>query len=161
MTLRDENEVLISIALSADLHWELEQARRSEGQGDRAGFLARVLRRGLDASVGRPGRSPTVGGARGPDLAGLPLFSAIEHSPQRQSREAAKVPDVLALLTTTDAAEFLGVSRRTLEGWRVKGGGPRFVSVSRGMVRYRRTDLESWIEGRVVANTTEADNRLR
>lgn len=161
MTLRDENDVMISIPLSADLFLELEQVRRSEGQGNRAGFLARLLRRGLDASVGRPGRSPAVGGARGPDLAGLPLFSAIEHSPQRQSREAAKVPDVPALLTTTDAAEFLGVSRRTLEGWRVKGGGPRFVSVSRGMVRYRRTDLESWIEGRVVANTTEADSRLR
>lgn len=161
MTLRDENDVMISIPLSADLFLELEQVRRSEGQGNRAGFLARLLRRGLDASVGRPGRSPAVGAARGPDLAGLPLFSAIEHSPQRQSREAAKVPDVLALLTTTDAAEFLGVSRRTLEGWRVKGGGPRFVSVSRGMVRYRRTDLESWIEGRVVANTTEADSRLR
>ena len=40
------------------------------------------------------------------------------------------------LLTEKEAATYLGYSGRTLAGWRYKGGGPVFVSVSR-RVRYR------------------------
>lgn len=155
MTSRDDGEVLISIALSADLLMDLEDVRRTSGQGDRSVFLRQVLRRGLNAISRRQNPGPSHVSDR--DLLTLPLFSAASETANAGNAES----EVSDLLTTVGAAGFLGVSPRTLEGWRVRGGGPRFVSISRGMVRYRRADLEAWINGRVVANTTEADSRLR
>lgn len=62
------------------------------------------------------------------------------------------------LLTTTEAAEFLGVDTRTLEGRRLRGGGPPFIRLfkgPRGPVRYRLADLESWLESRLRASTSD------
>lgn len=66
-----------------------------------------------------------------------------------------------AMLDTHDAAELLGVSPRTLEAWRVRGGGPRYVvlgaaTVRRGVVRYRRTDLDAYVGARVRSSTSAA-----
>lgn len=49
------------------------------------------------------------------------------------------------LLTTKDLADYLGVSERTLEGWRVRGGGPNFIKTGR-LIRYSRKDVECWLE---------------
>lgn len=66
-------------------------------------------------------------------------------------------PDHLdRLLTERDAADFLGYSARTLQNWRVRGGGPVFVKVSSRSVRYRRRDLIAWTESKCVAHTSEA-----
>ena len=62
------------------------------------------------------------------------------------------------LLSETEAADFLGYSVRTLQGWRVKGGGPRFVKVSARSIRYRRRDLLAFIDRHTVAHTSEFDN---
>jgi predicted DNA-binding transcriptional regulator AlpA len=59
------------------------------------------------------------------------------------------------LLTETEAAQFIGFSIRALQGWRVKGGGPKFVKVSGRAVRYRRCDLILWAEARLRSNTSE------
>lgn len=45
------------------------------------------------------------------------------------------------MLTTGEAAERLGLSRRTLEAWRLTGAGPVFVKLGRVAVRYRTEDL--------------------
>lgn len=58
-------------------------------------------------------------------------------------------------LDTTEAAEYLSLKKCTLEAWRSRGGGPRFVKLGRS-VRYRAQDLNHWIENRVRANTSEA-----
>src|SRR5699024_5753256 len=50
----------------------------------------------------------------------------------------------LRLLTTVEAAEALALSPRTLEMYRLRGTGPRFVRIGsspRGAVRYRESDL--------------------
>ncbi len=55
------------------------------------------------------------------------------------------------------ASEFLGVSRRTLQRWRVEpppGGGPRFFRLG-GRVLYRRTDLTAWAETHSALSTSE------
>lgn len=57
-------------------------------------------------------------------------------------------------LTTVEAADYLGLQRTTLEAWRCRGGGPAFVKLGRA-VRYRRADLDAWIDSRVRANTSE------
>jgi len=61
------------------------------------------------------------------------------------------------LMNEKEAAPFLGVSVRTLQCWRVRGGGPRFIRISRRAVRYCPSDLAEWIAARRVSNTGEAD----
>jgi excisionase family DNA binding protein len=50
---------------------------------------------------------------------------------------------------------FLGVPVGTLANWRYQGKGPRFVKVGRH-VRYRRSDVEAWLELHVRESTAAA-----
>lgn len=59
------------------------------------------------------------------------------------------------LLTQREAAAQLRLSQRTLERFRVSGGGPTYVKAGR-LVRYREQDLEKWIDSRIVGSTSEA-----
>jgi hypothetical protein len=54
------------------------------------------------------------------------------------------------------AAIFLGVSVRTLQAWRVRGGGPPYMKIGRA-VRYQRRALVKFQEESTVTSTTEAD----
>jgi predicted DNA-binding transcriptional regulator AlpA len=58
------------------------------------------------------------------------------------------------LLTETQAAQRLLLSVRTLQGWRLTGGGPAFIKAGRA-VRYRASDIEHWIEGRRRLSTSD------
>ena len=72
------------------------------------------------------------------------------------SQNLARDPDYLdRLVNESEAAGFLGYSVRALQGWRVKGGGPKFVKVSARSIRYRRRDLIEWAEARLRSNTSE------
>jgi excisionase family DNA binding protein len=52
------------------------------------------------------------------------------------------------MLSTEEAAEYCGLSPRTLEQRRSKGGGPVFFKLGH-LVRYKVEELEAWIaEGR-------------
>ena len=57
--------------------------------------------------------------------------------------------DADALLREQDAADFLSLSVRTLQSWRIRVAGPPFVQVGRA-VRYRRRDLIVWIEANTI-----------
>jgi predicted DNA-binding transcriptional regulator AlpA len=59
------------------------------------------------------------------------------------------------LLTQDEAADFLRLSPRTLERYRVTGCGPIYVKLG-GRVVYRPSDLEEWIAARVRHSTSEA-----
>jgi len=48
------------------------------------------------------------------------------------------------ILTTREAAALLTLATRTLERYRVKGGGPRYLKIG-GTVRYARLDLLEWV----------------
>lgn len=65
-----------------------------------------------------------------------------------------------ALLGEREAARLLNLSPRTLQARRVTGGGPRFIKLGRA-VRYRRADLEAFVEKGAVQSTTEADAQKR
>lgn len=52
-------------------------------------------------------------------------------------------------LTRSEAARYLGVSRRSMDNWATQGRGPRFYRIGRA-ARYRLSDLEAWLEARVV-----------
>ena len=62
-------------------------------------------------------------------------------------------------MDTQQAAAWLGLSPRTLEGYRVSGGGPAFHRFG-NRVRYRRSDLDAWAGTRRATTTAQAD-RLR
>jgi excisionase family DNA binding protein len=56
--------------------------------------------------------------------------------------------DCQTYMTQKQVAEMLGLSTATLEGWRIRGKGPRYLKLGR-CVRYLVADLEAWIERRV------------
>ncbi len=57
-------------------------------------------------------------------------------------------------MTTKQAAALLGLKPNTLEIWRLRGCGPRFVKLNRA-VRYRLTDLESFVEAQTRQSTSQ------
>ncbi|MGB8841315.1 MAG: DNA-binding protein [Aliidongia sp.] len=63
--------------------------------------------------------------------------------------------DPNALLFTAEAAAVLGLSARTLEALRLKGGGPMFVQLARNAVRYRRGRLDEWVSARERRSTSD------
>ena len=58
------------------------------------------------------------------------------------------------LLNQRQAAEYLCLSERTLERWRVSGDGPAFVKLGR-RVAYRECDLIEWVAGRIRTSTSQ------
>lgn len=61
------------------------------------------------------------------------------------------------LLTQKEVKEITGLADSTLEQWRLKGKGPRFIKLGR-LVRYRLSDLQNYITGlKGFGSTTEAD----
>jgi predicted DNA-binding transcriptional regulator AlpA len=64
------------------------------------------------------------------------------------------------LMTVQEAAAYCRLSKFTLERYRVTGEGPRFAkfgsSKTGGAIRYRQSDLDDWISGRIVRSTSEA-----
>ncbi|MGJ8532446.1 MAG: helix-turn-helix transcriptional regulator [Alphaproteobacteria bacterium] len=72
------------------------------------------------------------------------------------SLSSEKSPDHLnCLINETQAAEYLGYTIRALQNWRLRGGGPQFIKVSARSIRYRRCDLNEWIEAHVRQHTSE------
>ena len=57
-----------------------------------------------------------------------------------------QTPKPNQLLTTTEAAALLGLSPLTLQDWRSRNRGPRYVRLSRRAIRYRPSDIEDFIE---------------
>ena len=59
--------------------------------------------------------------------------------------------DLPNTLTPKQAAKYVGISEAALRLWRSEGKGPRHFKAGEKLVRYRRTDLDSWIEARLSA----------
>lgn len=57
------------------------------------------------------------------------------------------------ILNTREAAAYTRLGKPTLERFRLTGEGPRFAKLG-GAVRYRRCDLDAWLESRVVTSTS-------
>ncbi len=63
------------------------------------------------------------------------------------------MPDIL---TVKEAAAYLKLGKPTLDRYRVLGGGPRYAKISGGAVRYRKVDLDTWLESKLINSTSEA-----
>lgn len=60
------------------------------------------------------------------------------------------------VLTEAKAARYLGISGAALRLWRSEGRGPRHFRAGEKLVRYRRIDLDAWIEARLSVPAIEA-----
>ena len=61
------------------------------------------------------------------------------------------------LLDTNQLAEQLLNKLNTIEDWRIKGVGPRYIKIGR-LVRYRLEDVELWLEAQTRNSTSLARN---
>ena len=59
------------------------------------------------------------------------------------------------ILTTPEAANYVRLGKPTLDRLRLTGGGPKFAKLG-GAVRYRKADLDAWLESKLVSSTSEA-----
>lgn len=62
-----------------------------------------------------------------------------------------------AVMNQDQAASYLGVSPRTMEQWRLRGGGPSFVRIGPRCIRYRQAALDSWLMAREVTSAAPPD----
>ncbi len=58
-------------------------------------------------------------------------------------------------LTTIEAATYVRLGKPTLERFRISGDGPKYCKLG-GAVRYRKADLDAWLESRLTGSTSEA-----
>jgi predicted DNA-binding transcriptional regulator AlpA len=63
--------------------------------------------------------------------------------------------EVMSKLRVREAADHVGLSKSTLDKLRVYGGGPLYLKLGRRVV-YDAIDLDTWLAGKRVANTTQA-----
>lgn len=63
------------------------------------------------------------------------------------ARMKTLVDDSDRLLDVDAVADLLGISRQTVYMWRTRGAGPRGIKVG-GRVRYRRSEVDKWIDQR-------------
>lgn len=55
---------------------------------------------------------------------------------------------MIGLLTPQELAAELGMQVTALAQWRYRGMGPRFIKEGR-FIRYRRSDVDAWLEASV------------
>ena len=60
-----------------------------------------------------------------------------------------------AFIPEKEAATYLGLTPRALQGWRQKGGGPRYVALSSRCLRYTRRWLREHAEARTRTSTSD------
>jgi predicted DNA-binding transcriptional regulator AlpA len=63
------------------------------------------------------------------------------------------------LLKPEDVARVTGLSPETLAQWRSQKRGVPFIKISRNCVRYRQSDLDSWLVERTVLTSQVNDRR--
>jgi len=66
-------------------------------------------------------------------------------------KTAESISSGVPLLTPSEVAQITGLSIETLAQWRSQRRGIPFVKVSRNCVRYRQSDLDRWLEERIVS----------
>jgi excisionase family DNA binding protein len=104
------------------------------------------------------GSGPSPGVWSIPSAGGL-IYSGVSAPAATSGPSAGLLLDPVTgqrLLSTREAAAALGMSHRTLEGLRHRGGGPLFKALGRNLVRYKLDDLMAWVESRSAPHTAKA-----
>ena len=57
-------------------------------------------------------------------------------------------------MRTAEAAEYCGLSKSTMDKYRITGEGPSFIKLGRAVV-YDVVDLDQWLASKRVTSTSE------
>lgn len=63
------------------------------------------------------------------------------------------------LLTAQEVSAQTGLSVETLAQWRSQRRGFPFIKISHNCVRYRQSDLDGWLEARIVPTDQDRHGR--
>jgi predicted DNA-binding transcriptional regulator AlpA len=113
--------------------------------GSHRGVMGRTVDSG-NAASGRP-KSPSWMSAKEESQTNRAAFSL--NDPRHEA-----ICDKARLITEREAAEQLALSVKTLRNWRFLGRGPPHLKVGR-LVRYRLSDLKSWLKTCERASTSD------
>lgn len=64
----------------------------------------------------------------------------------------------LEILNTREAALYVRLSKPTMERFRLSGEGAHYIKLG-SAVRYRKADLDTWLESRRVRSTSDGGVR--
>jgi predicted DNA-binding transcriptional regulator AlpA len=82
-----------------------------------------------------------------------------EPAPKRTAARArTRAPQdgrAAAVMTTEEAADYLGINKKTLDRMRGRGDGPRFIRITSKIIKYRQADIDDFLTARVRLNTAE------
>ena len=121
----------------------------------------------VHALIGAPVPVPVKDTAALPMTGPTPRRKSDQHHPSRHhldrraadlAAEGASAGAADELLTTSDVAEWLGLSTQWLEIGRGKNYGPRFIVLSTRRIRYRRADVLAWLAERTFVHTAQYRN---
>jgi Helix-turn-helix domain len=73
---------------------------------------------------------------------------------------AGRMARQTVLLSEEQVAERWMVSVKTLQGWRVRGGGPKFIKLGR-VVRYSELDLEEFLAVHTIPHTAALNSQTQ
>ena len=57
-----------------------------------------------------------------------------------------------AFLSESEAAEYIGISKKTLQRWRFDHKGPPYAKLNNKLIRYRLADLDEWMNQQLVSH---------
>ncbi len=88
---------------------------------------------------------------------------SLEHSPAKTTDAIAQDGDSVeadlayweSLIDETAGGDFLGLTPRTMQAMRQRGGGPPYIVVSARCLRYTRRRLKTWADERVRVSTSD------
>lgn len=85
-----------------------------------------------------------------------PIYSFQEAAPRLMlnERNDMEKPELKLRLRTKAAANYIGLSKSTLEKYRIYGTGPAYAKMGR-VVIYRGEDLDKWIDSNIRRSTSE------
>ena len=57
-----------------------------------------------------------------------------------------------SFLTELEAADYLGISKKTLQRWRFDHKEPAYAKLNNKLIRYRLADLDEWMNQQLVSH---------
>ena len=57
-----------------------------------------------------------------------------------------------AFLSESEAADYLGISKKTLQRWRFDYKGPAYTKLDTKLIRYPSADLDEWMDQQTITH---------
>ena len=51
------------------------------------------------------------------------------------------------IMSPKEVSEYIGIGLSTLALWRATGTGPQYIKILRRLVRYRKDEVDKWLNG--------------